>query len=204
MPKIIDYDARRREIAAKAIPVLVRDGIQEANLGKVADCCGVGRTTLYQYFRNISELIEFTLGEIFSRLDAEAASLRGDRSMDALSRLLRFMQYLERVAIEDKGRMVLVLDFLLHPHREQSGISFDVQEHVRILRGELELILADAVASGALRPMDTKSMAFTLFAFIEAATVHGALYDNISLANTMRDINMLIDGLRTGPCPEGQ
>jgi AcrR family transcriptional regulator len=197
MPKIVDYDAKRQEIAAQAVSVLVRDGIQESNLGKVADCCGMGRTTLYQYFRNINELIEFTLAETFGKLDAEAASLREDGSMDALSRLLRFMQYLERAAIEDKGRMVLVLDFLLHPHREPSGISFDVQEHVRILRGELELILADAVAAGALRPMDTQSMAFTLFAFIEAATVHGALYDNISLDNTMRDINILIDGMRT-------
>jgi AcrR family transcriptional regulator len=199
MPKIIDFEAKRREIAAKAVSVLVRDGIQEANLGKVADCCGMGRTTLYQYFRNIGELIEFTLAETFARLDAEAESLRGDKSMDALGRLLRFMQYLERVAIEDKDRMVLVLDFLLHPHREQKGVSFDVQEHVRILRSELELILADAVAAGALRPMDTKSMAFTLFAFIEAATVHGALYDNISLENTMRDINILIDGLKPQP-----
>jgi AcrR family transcriptional regulator len=197
MPKIIDYDAKRREIAAKAVSVLVRDGIQEANLGKVADCCGMGRTTLYQYFRNINELIDFTLAETFARLDAEAASLRGDRSVDALGRLLRFMQYLEREAIEDKDRMVLVLDFLLHPNRGRAGISFDVQEHVRILRGELELILSDAVAEGALRAMDTKSMAFTLFAFIEAATVHSALYDNISLQDTMRDINMLIDGMRT-------
>jgi AcrR family transcriptional regulator len=199
MPKIVDYDAKRQEIAAKAVSVLVRDGIQESNLGKVADCCGMGRTTLYQYFRNISELIEFTLAETFGKLDAEAASLRENRNMDALSRLLRFMQYLERVAIEDKGRMVLVLDFLLHPRRENSEIGFDVQEHVRILRSELELILADAVAAGALRPMDTQSMAFTLFAFIEAATVHGALYDNISLDNTMRDINLLIDGLRRRP-----
>jgi len=197
MPKIIDYDARRREIAAKAASVLARDGILEANLGKVADSCGLGRTTLYQYFRNIGELVEFTLAETFARLDGEAELLWADRSMDAVDRLLRFMRFLDEVAIRDKDRMILVLDFLLHPHREQKDISFDVQEHVRILRGELEAILAEAVASGKLREMDTKSMAFTLFAFIEAATVHGALYDNISLENTIRDINLLIDGLRS-------
>jgi hypothetical protein len=45
--------------------------------------------------------------------------------------------------------------------------------------------------------MDSKSMAFTLFAFIEAATVHSVFYDNISLKDTMRDIDLLIDGLGT-------
>ena len=203
MPKIIDYDARRREISATAISLLVRDGIQEANLGKIADRCGMGRTTLYQYFRNIGELIDFALAETFERLDAEANALRQDSSIGAVDRLFRFMQYLERVAILDKDRMVLVLDFLLHPHRETPGIAFDVQEHVRILRGELEQILAQAIAAGELRCADAKSMAFTLFAFIEAATVHSALYDNISLENTMRDINLLISGMRADPQPRG-
>ena len=196
MPKIIDYDARRREIANQAIAVMVRDGIQEANLGKVADLCGLGRTTLYQYFRNINEVIEFTLEEVFTNLDAEAKAVYGDTSLGALDKLLRFMAYLERVAILDKNRMVLVLDFLLHPNRATPGIAFNVQEHVRILRSELERILAQAVESGELKSMDTKSMAFTLFAFIEAATVHSALYDNISLEATMRDIDLLIEGLK--------
>jgi AcrR family transcriptional regulator len=196
MPKIIDYDARRQEIAAKAASVLARDGILEANLGKVADSCGLGRTTLYQYFRNIGELVEFTLAETFGRLDQEAELLQRDRGIDAVDRLLRFLAFLEEVAIKDKDRMVLVLDFLLHPHRKQEGVSFDVQERVRTLRSELEAILTEAVASGELRAMDTKSMAFTLFAFIEAATIHGALYDNISLESTMRDIALLIEGLR--------
>lgn len=140
--------------------------------------------------------MEFTLAETFGRLDQEAELLQRDHGIDAVDRLLRFLAFLEEVAIKDKDRMVLVLDFLLHPRRKQEGVSFDVQEHVRTLRRELEAILTEAVASGELRAMDTTSMAFTLFAFIEAATIHGALYDNISLESTMRDITLLIEGLR--------
>lgn len=196
MPKIIDYDQRRREIADKAVAVLVRDGIQEANFGKVADLCGLGRTTLYQYFRNINEVVEFTLQGVFDSLDREAETVYSNPEIKPYDKLVVFMQYLERVAILDKNRMVLVLDFLLHPRREVPGIVFDVQEHVRILRSELERILSAAVESGEIRPIDTKSMAFTLFAFIEAATVHSVFYDNISLEDTMRDLNILIEGLK--------
>jgi AcrR family transcriptional regulator len=199
MPKIIDYDAKRREIASKAASVLARDGILEANLGKIADRCGMGRTTLYQYFRNIGELVDFTLAETFARLDAEAEALLNDSSEKAVDRLIRLMQYLERAAVLEKDRMVLVLDFLLHPQREVPGVAFDVQKHVRVLRGGLERMLEQAIASGEIAEVDAKSMAFTLFAFIEASTVHGALYDNISLEDTMRDINILIAGLRIRP-----
>lgn len=195
MPKIIDYEARRREIADKAVTVLRRDGIREANLGKVADLCGLGRTTLYQYFRNINEVVEYSLEEFFSSLDAEANAIGSDPELKPLDKLYRFVEHLERVAILDKDRMVLVLDFLLHPQRKTPGIEINVQERVRLLRAELEVIIAQAAASGEIAVADTKSMAFTLFAFIEAASVHSALYDNISLEDTKRDIALLISGL---------
>jgi AcrR family transcriptional regulator len=195
VPKIVDFDAKRREIAAQAVAVLVRDGILEANMGKIAVSCAMGRTTLYQYFRDIGELVDFTLAETFGSMNAEAEALLRNESIGAVDRLRRFMHYLVREAIEDKDRMVLVLDFLLHPHRVVPGVAFNVQQHVRVIRGELENILARAVKDGELRDVDSKSMAFTLFAFVEAATVHGALYDNISLENTLRDIDRLIFGL---------
>jgi AcrR family transcriptional regulator len=196
MPKIVDYDARRREIAAAATSVLARDGIQEATLAKVADRCGMGRTTLYQYFKDIDELVELVLADTFERLGSEAAALRADRSLGPTERLIGFLRYLEREAVLDRERMILVLDFLLHPRRRLPGMAFDVPEHVRSLRAQLEAVLAEAVTAGELRPLDSKSMAFTLFAFIEAATVHGALYGNISFEDTMRDLELLVDGLR--------
>jgi AcrR family transcriptional regulator len=196
MPKIVDYDERRREIAEKAVSVMVRDGIQEASLGKVADLCGVGRTTLYQYFRNIEEVVVFTLEEVFGRLDRDTAAVYDDPSLGAADKLLRLMEYLERVAVLDKTKMVLVLDFLLHPNRETPGVAFDVQAHVRKLRAGLRRALEEGVLSGEFKPIDPESMAFTLFSFIEAATVHSALYDNISLELTLRDIRILLEGLR--------
>jgi hypothetical protein len=74
-------------------------------------------------------------------------------------------------------------------------VNLDVYERVRGLRREIEIMLKRAVQDGELCDIDAKSMAFTLFAFIEAATVHAALYDNISLVNTIRDVDRLILGL---------
>ncbi len=196
MPKIVDYDARRREIADKTVAVLVRDGFRELKLGKVAALCGLGRTTIYQYFRNVGQIIDFALAEVFQRMHTEIDAVRRDEALAPAGKLLRVMDYLERVAILDKERMILVLDFLLHPKREVPGVGFNVQAEVRTLRVGLERVLEAAVEAGEIRPLDAKSMAFTLFSFIEAATVHSALYDNISLEDTIRDMRILIQGLR--------
>jgi AcrR family transcriptional regulator len=196
MPKIVDADARRREIAEKAVPVLVRVGIQAANLGDIAKSCGMGRSSLYEYFRNVDDLIDFVLGETFADLAARSAAVLGDDARPSAERLIALMDFLETYAIIEKNRMVLVLDFLFHPDRVIPGVKVNVQEQVRQLRASLEGALQSAVDAGEFRPLDAKSMAFTLFAFVEAATVHAALYGNISLDNAKRDIRLLIDGLR--------
>ncbi len=196
MPKIVDFDAKRREIASKAVALLVRDGIQETNLGKVAESCGMGRTSMYEYFRNIGELIDFTLEETFTQMREGFKALLQNRNDSAAEQIVNLMQYLETFAVREKERMVLVLDFLFHPDRVTPGVSFDVQAQVRLLRAELERLLVASVKSGEICPVNTSSMAFTLFAFIEAATVHAALYRNVRLDETMGDIRILIDGLK--------
>ncbi|PKL24654.1 MAG: hypothetical protein CVV47_09470 [Spirochaetae bacterium HGW-Spirochaetae-3] len=196
MPKIVDYDARRKEIAEKTVAVLVRDGFRELKLGKVADLCGIGRTTIYQYFRNIGQIIDFALADVFRTLNAEIDAVTHDQGIKPTDKLLRIMDYLERVAILDKESMILVLDFLLHPNREMPGVGFNVQEHVRALRVGLERILTIGIDAGEIRPLDPKSMAFTLFSFVEAATVNSILYGNISLEDTLRDMRILMEGLR--------
>lgn len=193
MPKIVDREARRRDIAHKAMAVLVREGLQDAHLGKVADECGLGRSTLYDSFKNLGELIDFTLAETFDRLETEA--FQNEPDLDPVERIRRFLHLQARVAIQEKEKMVLVLDLLLHPHRKTPGRTFDAAERVRVLRAELAGLLEAAVASGGLRPLDATSMAFTLFSFIEAAVVHAVYYDNISLDSTVRDLDLLIDGL---------
>jgi AcrR family transcriptional regulator len=196
MPKIIDFDEKRREISAQAVSVLAEEGLQASNLGKVAERCGVGRTTLYEYFPNMGKLVDFCLAETFEQLSTETLALREDRRLSATERLLKLMEFLEGYASQNKDRMILMLDFLLHPRRETPGVSFDVPSRVRIIRSELERVLTEAVDSGEIRHVEPASMAFTLFSFVEAASIHGALYDNLSLQSTLRDIKILIQGLR--------
>ncbi len=196
MPKIIDHDAKRREIAQTAISVFVRDGIREAHLGTVAALCSFGRTTMYQYFRNIDEVLAFSLEEIFSRLMKDIESVAEKPGNSATEKLLDLLFFLEKVAVEDKERMILVLDFLLHPKRIIPGMSFDVSGKVRELRASVERLLEAGVKSGELKQVSAKSMGFTLFSLVEAAAIHSVLYDNISLEETVASTKVLIEGLR--------
>jgi len=196
MPKIVDREARRQEIAHKAIEVFLRDGLQDANLGKIAVLCGFGRTTIYQYFRNIDEVLGFTLEEVFSDLDRDARQVLRDESLGAIEKILELLDVFEREAIEDRGRMALLLEFILHPRREFPKAPIDVRERLHGLKAMLERILADGVASGELRELEPRMMAFTIFSLVEAVTLHSTLYEPVALEECLSAARILVEGLK--------
>lgn len=70
MPKRIDHEKRKIEILYAALEVYATEG-QNANLSLIASKCGLSRTTVYQYFKDESDLyhyaIKYTTDNTFAR-----------------------------------------------------------------------------------------------------------------------------------------
>ena len=60
MPKKIDHEKRRIEIMSAALEVYAREG-KNTNLSLIASECGLSRTTVYQYFKDESQLFQFAV-----------------------------------------------------------------------------------------------------------------------------------------------
>lgn len=62
MPKIVDYESKKQEIIETARIVFAKRGYHNTNLSHISERCGMGRTTLYQYFSNKDEIFYHTMG----------------------------------------------------------------------------------------------------------------------------------------------
>lgn len=56
MPKIVDHDARRAEIARRAIPVFQTHGYHGIGMRKIAEALHVPKSSLYHYFPTKQDL----------------------------------------------------------------------------------------------------------------------------------------------------
>lgn len=196
MPKIVDYDARRREIAANAVKVFVREGYFAANLSHVAELCGFGRTTIYKYFRNKDEIFSFVLDEVFGRLEEAAGRLVADSALSAEERLLGLLDLVVKEAIEDKEAVVLFLDLLLRMERMESSFQADIFRRVVSMKQSFERVLADGVASGELRPLNPAAMASVLFSLVEAYILRHSLFNSLQYDEAILATRILLEGLR--------
>lgn len=71
MPKLVDHDRRRDEVAAVAADVLATAGLDSSTIRDVADAGGWSTTRVTHYFANKDELLTHTLERsITARTDA--------------------------------------------------------------------------------------------------------------------------------------
>jgi AcrR family transcriptional regulator len=71
MPKVVDVEQRRTELAAAVARVISRSGIEGASMRQVASEAGWTTGTLVHYFADKRELLRFTLEESLERRRAK-------------------------------------------------------------------------------------------------------------------------------------
>ncbi len=89
MPKVVDADQRRSELADAAARVIARSGIDGASLREVAAEAGWTTGALVHYFANKRELLAFTLQASLDRRrsrHADRASMTPAEALDATLR----------------------------------------------------------------------------------------------------------------------
>lgn len=70
VPKIVDPDARRREVVDAVLRIIAVDGLERASLREVADEAGLAVGSVRHYFAGSEELLTFTFASVVDRIAA--------------------------------------------------------------------------------------------------------------------------------------
>ena len=81
MPKIVDHEKRRAEIAETAANLIARGGLESATVREIANASGYSKGIVEHYFDGKSELISAALAwaneQYFERADVATKGKRG-------------------------------------------------------------------------------------------------------------------------------
>ncbi|MDR7304087.1 TetR/AcrR family transcriptional regulator [Haloactinomyces albus] len=112
MPRLVDHDARRRELIRAALRITARSGLEAATMREIAAEAGVANGALAHYFRDKDELLMAAYQHIFDETNRRAATAIGEaHGLTALRRLCREIMPMDdervdeaRVAVSFWGR----------------------------------------------------------------------------------------------------
>jgi len=92
LPRIVDKKEKAARIGSAAITVFRRLGYHGTRMLDIAEAAGIGKGTLYEYFRNKGEIFRFEFERYFAAFEsgAAAAMTRADSPGGRLRSLVEF------------------------------------------------------------------------------------------------------------------
>ena len=95
MAIVVEHDKRKQEILQKSLDVFIEEGYEDATFQKIADRCGITRTTLYIYFKNKHEIFLGSIKELLAELENALKKIMADSSLTAETTLRAVLSTLE-------------------------------------------------------------------------------------------------------------
>jgi AcrR family transcriptional regulator len=189
MPKIVDHEARREEIAQALWRVVRRDGVRAASVRTVAAEAGWSAGAVRYYFPDQDGLINFAMDLVSKRVHARVSQL--EPTGTAVEIVLR---YLEEVIPLDPERLTefdVWLSFTAQAQAESGagGLRKHLGPAHDELRGLCNSLLSHLSAAGALRAdLDLDLEAERLHALLDGISFHVTIQPEVTTAERVRQV----------------
>lgn len=185
MPKIVDHDARREEIARALWRVVRRDGIGAASVRSVAAEAGWSPGAVRHYFPDQAGLLGFAV-ELVARRAGERID-RLETTGPATEQILRYLE--EVIPLDDERRAEFEVWFaFLAQSLAENEAAGTLRPHVEPVHGLLFELCRNLLTALADDSLDLDLEAARLHALVDGVSIHIATNPTVMTAAKVRDI----------------
>jgi AcrR family transcriptional regulator len=166
---VIEHEKRRQEILKKALDVFIDEGFENATFQKIADRCGITRTTLYIYFKNKKEIFNYSIKDLLQMVEQDLLRVRKDRTLGSIEKLTKVITLIIERLEENTQLLSVVLNYLLYLSKSDSGPDYRIRRRTIRTRHILASMLIEGIRAGEIKPIDVRPMDDLLYGLIETA-----------------------------------
>ncbi|MFZ6028144.1 MAG: TetR/AcrR family transcriptional regulator [Chloroflexota bacterium] len=157
-----ELDRRRRAIFNASASLFLEKGFHETSMREIAEAAGMGKSTLYDYFKTKDEILLWYVEDILHEL-AAAAQEAVDLPLAADERL--------RVAMKKQlDSLVANKDFYLKLSFEVQRLDIESQRRIQVRRhayqDTIRNLIEAGIQEGIFRPVDTLLVARALITLL--------------------------------------
>lgn len=194
MPKIVDHDAKKQEIAEATWRVIREKGIKGASVRNIAQESGVSLGALRHYFPTQDDLLVFAMQVVKERVTARIRQL-DLRGLPPIVSVLRILMELVPGDEERRLEMEVWFEFTFHM-KKWNPAAFDAQHDG--IREVTERLLRQLAEEGVLlETLDVLLEAEKLYALLDGLALH-MLLEPDRLTN--RRVQQVLESYLTSLC----
>ena len=176
MPKKIDKEEKKSNILEASIKVFSKKGVAKAKISDIAEAAGIGKGTIYEYFRSKDEIFVESFHFFLEKVDG-IISQRLYRISDPMEKLLAYSSTWTEIFEGDYLEYAsILLDFWAKSIRnKKEAIALNLVKIYDENRNILKSLLEDCITKEKTSSLDVKVAASILIASLEGLFIQWIL-----------------------------
>ena len=193
MAIVVEHNKRKQEILQKSLDVFIEEGYEDATFQKIADRCGITRTTLYIYFKNKHEIFLGSIKELLSEVETNLKEIMADTNLSSEEALRKVLASLTDACESNKKLFSVLLNYLMQLKKSGVDTSERVRRRVIRVRHLLSTIVIKGIQKGEFKEVNVKDVNETLYGLMESAIFRIAVLNQDNVADIKAALNTTVD-----------
>lgn len=194
MAIVVEHDKRKHEILQKSLDVFVEEGYEDATFQKIADRCGITRTTLYIYFENKHEIFLGSIKELLNGLEIDLKSIVNDTELSNEIKLRKMLMKIIDYFEVNKKLFCVLLDYFQQIKKTGVDVDEKVRRRVVHLRHHFSTLVIAGINNGEFKKANVREMNELLYGLIESAIFRLVVLGQTDISDSRGSLNQAVDG----------
>jgi AcrR family transcriptional regulator len=195
MSIVVEHEKRRREILEKALDVFMDEGFEDATFQKIADRCGITRTTLYIYFKNKKEIFNYSIKQLLTNVETRIQKIRANASLGSADKIRAVLLDIIGQLEENRRLLLVILNYLLYLSKSDSNPETRVRRRTLKLRHILATMVIEGVRAGELTPVNVRTADDLLYGLLETAIFRLVVLKRDTVKDLRQAVELTVKGL---------
>lgn len=195
MAIVVEHDKRKHEILEKALEVFIEEGYEDVTFQKIADRCGITRTTLYIYFKNKREIFLWSIKQLTYGIEQELVEIVANENQTSEECLRAMLSTIVGVCEENKSLFSVLLTYLLSLQKSGGEPGKRVRRRVVRLQHMLSTVMIRGIKEGEFKKVNVKSANEMFYGLIQSAIFRLSVLDENTIDDIRDTLNQAVDGI---------
>ncbi|MBQ0051802.1 MAG: TetR/AcrR family transcriptional regulator [Treponema sp.] len=195
MAIVVEHDKRKHEILEKSLELFTKEGYDDVTFQKIADACGITRTTLYIYFKNKREIFSWSIKQMSAEMEVELRKIIKDKELTATECLRKMMFWLIDTCSANKPLFNVLLIYLIN--LQKTGENIEELVNRRVLRAKhlLSMIIIAGQKRNEFKKMPVKQVNNMFYGLIESSIFELSVLNSHDISGIKETVENLIHAI---------
>lgn len=197
MAIVVEHEKRKREILEKSFQLFIEDGYEDVTYQKIADKCGITRTTLYIYFKNKREIFLWSIKQLTNDVEQELIEIIKNSQIDSIECLKRIFLCIIDIAESNRAFFRVLKMYLMQ--LEKSGVDINDRVTRRVIRIQhlMNMVLIRGQKKDEIKNLPIKEINSLLYCLLETSIFRLGILNQENLDEMRGTVQFVIEQFRT-------